>query len=49
MAQVRNNRRARFQATIAWINSHVSLDALKTTISYQEGLEGARSQAEAVG
>ena len=49
MAQVRNNRQARFQATIAWINSHVSIEAPRSTVSYQEGLEGARRQAEAMG
>lgn len=49
MAQVRNNRRARFQATIAWINSHPSPEATKRLISYQEGMEGAREQAAAMG
>jgi DNA-binding LacI/PurR family transcriptional regulator len=48
MAQVRNNRRARFQATIAWINSHVPIDEPRTKYC-QEGLEGARRQAEALG
>jgi LacI family transcriptional regulator len=49
MAQVRNSRRARFQATIAWINSHVSIDALRSPGSVNEGFEGARRQAEAMG
>jgi LacI family transcriptional regulator len=49
MAQIRNNRRARFQATIAWINSHASIEATKSMVSYQEGLSGARNQAAVMG
>lgn len=49
MEQVRGSRPTRFQATIMWINSHPALELTRGHASYQEGLQGARRQAEGMG